>query len=154
MTATERGAEVAAPPVFDHTDPDFMRDIHANLAATRSECPVVHSPRFGGFYAVLDHADVAHAANDYERFTPTGGITIPKFELPTRSLPLESDPPEHGLYRRVLQPFFTMRRVASMEADVRKVVVEHVQRFRHDGATDLLSALATPIPGQKESSAV
>ncbi len=146
MSATDVGPEVVAGPVFDHTDPEFMADIHARLAATRGECPVVHSPRFGGFYAVLNHADVADAANDYERFSPTGGITIPKFELPTRSLPLESDPPEHGLYRRVLQPFFTMRRVAEMETNVRQVVVDHIERFRHDGSTNFMTSLATPIP--------
>jgi cytochrome P450 len=103
MTVDEVSTEVGPAPVFDHTDPAFMADIHGKLAEIRETCPVVHSPLFGGFYAVLDHADVAMAANDYERFTPTGGSTIPKFELPTRSLPLESDPPEHGSMCR-MQP--------------------------------------------------
>ncbi|GAA0985687.1 cytochrome P450 [Acrocarpospora macrocephala] len=132
--------------VFDHTDPEFMADVYTTVGELREKCSVVHSPRFGGFYAVTGHADVADAANDHHRFTPTGGITLPKVQLPTRSLPLESDPPEHGAYRRIIQPFFTLRRVAGMEDQVRRVVVEHIERFRHDGSVDLLKALALPVP--------
>jgi cytochrome P450 len=132
--------------VFDHTDADFMSDVYVTLGALRGTCPVMHSPRFGGFYAVTGHADVAAAANDYKHFTPTGGITIPAVERPVRSLPLESDPPEHGIYRRIIQPFFTPRRVTDLEDRVRQVAVAQIERFRNSGSIDLMKELAMPVP--------
>jgi cytochrome P450 len=140
MTAAEEQA------VFDHTDAVFMSDVYATLGELRDACPVVHSPRFGGFYAVTSHADVADAAHDYTRFTPTGGITIPAVERPVRSLPLESDPPEHGIYRRIIQPFFTLRRVADLEDRVRQVAITQIDRFRDGGNVDLVKELAMPVP--------
>jgi cytochrome P450 len=134
------------PMVFDHTDAEFSADAYTNVAELRAVCPVIHSPRHGGFFAVTSHADVADAANDYQRFTPTGGITLPKVQLPVRSLPLEADPPEHGIYRRILQPFFTLRRVGDMEDRVRPVVVDHIESFREAGHAELVQQLANPVP--------
>jgi cytochrome P450 len=131
---------------FDHTDAEFCADAYTNVAQLRAACPVIHSPRHGGFFAVTGHADVADAANDYHRFTPTGGITLPRVQLPVRSLPLEADPPEHGMYRKVLQPFFTLRRVADMADQVRPIVVDHIESFRGAGRADLIQQLANPVP--------
>ena len=132
--------------IFDHTDAVFCADVYTKVANMRKNCPVVHSPRHGGFFAVTGHADVADAAHDYQRFTPTGGITLPKVQLPVRSQPLESDPPEHGSYRRVLQPFFTLRRVAGMHAQLRSVIVDHIEAFQDAGHADLVQQLANPVP--------
>src|SRR6202012_3579487 len=97
---------------FDHTDPDAAQDIYRLLAASREECPVLHSSHHGGFWALSRFADVTAAANDHAHYTTREGVTVPPLGLPTGSVPLTTDPPEHKFSRRALQPFFTPAAVA------------------------------------------
>lgn len=131
---------------FDHTDPVAAQDIYRTLATAREECPVLHSSHHGGFYALTRYADVTRAANDHVHFTTTKGVTVPPLGLPTASVPLTTDPPEHKNYRRALQPFFTPPAVAAMESGIRRVVVEHVEAFATRGRADLVAELAGPVP--------
>ena len=60
----------------------------------RDACPVHHSDElFGGFWAVVGHKDLVRAAMD----TSTFSNVVPLFS--TRRPPLESDPPEHSIFR-------------------------------------------------------
>src|SRR6476620_7059486 len=70
-------------------------------------CPVAHIPAGsvpgGGkidYWGILSYEEVAKAATDFGTFssvTPEDGPRI---------LPLQSDPPEHGHYRRGLNRYF------------------------------------------------
>ena len=60
----------------------------------------------GGFWAVLDHDLLVQAA----LATDTFGNVVPFFS--TRRPPLESDPPEHTFYRRLLNRYFSRERLA------------------------------------------
>ena len=59
-----------APPSvdFDHHSPEFHANRTAEWAAMR-ECPVAHNPRFGGFWVVSGHPEVAEVARDAETFS-------------------------------------------------------------------------------------
>jgi cytochrome P450 len=131
---------------FDHTDPVAAQDVYAVLADVRESCPVLHGTNHGGFWALTRYADVIAAANDHERFTTRQGVTIPPLGLPTASVPLTTDPPEHKGYRRALHPFFTPKAVAALEPTIREVVVEHVESFAARGRVDLVRDLAGPVP--------
>jgi cytochrome P450 len=131
---------------FDHTDPVAAQDIYATLSVERERCPVLHSEKHGGFWGFTRYADVVHAANDHEHFTTTEGVTVPALGLPTASVPLTTDPPEHKLYRRALQPYFTPPAVAALEGKIRDVVVEHVEAFADRGHADFVREFAGPVP--------
>jgi cytochrome P450 len=107
---------------------------------------VLHSSRHGGFWAFSRFADVTGAANDHVHYTTREGVTVPPLGLPTGSVPLTTDPPEHKFYRRALQPFFTPAAVAGLEEPIRKVVVERIESFAADGHADLVAELAGPVP--------
>ena len=131
---------------FDHTDPVAAQDIYGLLAARREHCPVLHSSHHGGFWAFSRFADVTSAANDHVHYTTREGVTVPPLGLPTASVPLTTDPPEHKFYRRALQPFFTPAAVAALEDPIRAVVVERIESFAADGHADLVAELAGPVP--------
>jgi cytochrome P450 len=131
---------------FDHTDPVAAQDIYRLLASSRERCPVLHSSHHGGFWAFSQFADVTGAANDHVHYTTREGVTIPPLGLPTGSVPLTTDPPEHKFYRRALQPFFTPTAVAELEGPIRAVVIERIESFAADGHADLVAELAGPVP--------
>jgi cytochrome P450 len=131
---------------FDHTDPVAAQDIYRVLASSREQCPVLHSSHHGGFWAFSQFADVTGAANDHVHYTTREGVTVPPLGLPTGSVPLTTDPPEHKYYRRALQPFFTPTAVAQLEGPIRAVVVELIESFAADGHADLVAELAGPVP--------
>ena len=131
---------------FDHTDPVAAQDIYRLLASSREQCPVLHSSQHGGFWAFSQFADVTGAANDHVHYTTREGVTVPPLGLPTGSVPLTTDPPEHKFYRRALQPFFTPAAVAGLEDPIRAVVIERIESFAADGHADLVAELAGPVP--------
>jgi cytochrome P450 len=131
---------------FDHTDPVAAQDIYRQLASSREQCPVLHSSRHGGFWAFSRFADVTGAANDHLHYTTREGVTVPPLGLPTGSVPLTTDPPEHKLYRRALQPFFTLAAAAKLEGQIREVVVTRIESFAATGHADLVAELAGPVP--------
>jgi cytochrome P450 len=135
-------------PPFDYRDPDIRANEDDYLARQRQVCPVMRSDEFGGFWALTKFADIAEAAHDHEHFTTTVGPTIPLFGRPYGSKPLTSDPPEHGKYRSILQPFFSPRAIAGMEPIIRELVQEHIAGFVEDGHADLMKVLGEPIPAQ------
>jgi cytochrome P450 len=131
---------------FDHTDPVAAQDIYRLLASSREHCPVLHSSHHGGFWAFSQFADVTGAAKDHLHYTTREGVTVPPLGLPTGSVPLTTDPPEHKFYRRALQPFFTPTAVAELEDPIRAVVAERIESFADSGHADLVAELAGPVP--------
>lgn len=57
------------------------------------------------------------------------------------------DPPEHGLYRRMLISDFAVRRIRSMRPDIERIVHGFIdEMLAEDPPVDLVSRLALPVP--------
>jgi cytochrome P450 len=104
---------------FDPLVPDTVRDPHALYREMRAHCPVVHSDRFGGFWAITKYEDVLRVLTESETFITSVQNIVPKIAFTGRRPPLHLDPPEHTVYRRVLNPLMSAVRVASVEPIVR-----------------------------------
>jgi cytochrome P450 len=61
-------------------------------------------------------------------------------------IPLQVDPPEHAKYRRILDPLFTPREMASREPAVTALVNEMIDRFADRGECDFHAEFAVPLP--------
>lgn len=135
-------------PPFDYRD-EAIRVREADyFREQREKCPVMHSSEFGGFWALTKFDDIAAAAHDHEHFTTTDGPTIPSFGRPYASKPLTSDPPEHGKFRRILQPYFTPAAVQAMEPLVREIVTGKVAGLSDRNAADFMVELGYPVPAE------
>ncbi len=144
---TEYAAFEPSPP-FDYRDESIRVREEDYFRDQREKCPVMHSSEFGGFWALTKFDDIATAAHDHERFTTTDGPTIPSFGRPYASKPLTSDPPEHGKFRKILQPFFTPGAVQAMEPLVREIVTDRIAALAGRTAADFMVELGYPVPAE------
>jgi cytochrome P450 len=126
-------------PIESATD-DRASSVYGPL---REACPVAYSDAmYNGFWAVFRHADLVSVALD----TATFSNVLPLYT--TRRPPLESDPPEHSIFRRLMNPYFSKERIAELETVVRGFAVEMLEKVIEDGEADLASTLTYPLPSR------
>ncbi|HEY6793342.1 MAG TPA: cytochrome P450 [Kineosporiaceae bacterium] len=60
---------------------------------------------------------------------------------------LSADPPDHTRLRRLLTPFFTVRRMRRLEPRIAEIVTAHLDAMERSGPpVDLVEAFALPVP--------
>jgi cytochrome P450 len=133
---------------FDHWSSKMAYSPYDVWARMRNECPVAHTDAHDGFFVLTRYADVFAAALATGTFSSDGdglGVAIPPQEL--RPLyPIDLDPPEHSKYRHMLNPFFSMRTVATMEDSIRELARELISAFPVSGVFDIAAAFTLPLP--------
>lgn len=98
---------------------------------------------------ILRHADVRAAAKDWETFSSDAPFRVP---IPSeeevrsvRQLPIETDPPEHSDYRKIVEPFFER----SKTPEVIEKVTALIGRFLTDsfkrGSVEIVNEFALPV---------
>ena len=122
---------------FDHADPAY----NANAPEVWKElrevgCPVAHSERYGGMWVPLTHDTVNAVAYDTDNFTSRsvvvsvgrpGDLAMP---APIGGAPpITSDPPFHGMARRLLLPAFAPKQIEPWEPEVRRLCRELLGRL-------------------------
>lgn len=112
-------------------------------ARLREDCPVALGKDAWGmerFWSVMRYRDVQAVARD------TGSFTNANSRLEIRRMPLESDPPEHGQIRRLLNPLLQPKAVSRRSDGIRGVVREHLGPMVLGGGGDAIALLARPVP--------
>jgi cytochrome P450 len=133
-------------PVLDDDpfDTSVLTAPYAFHRRLRRTGPVVLLPRYG-VYAMGRYADVRAALTDEETFVSGRGAGLTDFarEKPWRppSLLLETDPPDHTVFRTVMNRVIAPRTVralrAAFEPEAERLAGELVARGRFDAVTDL-----------------
>lgn len=135
--ADERPVDAARPFTKTAEDPT------AFYASLRETCPVSWVSERTRYWALTRHEDIVQAAMQPEVFA--SGLAP---RLHVRSVPLESDPPEHAQIRRVLQAYFLPARMATFEATSRAIVRELLEPLLAEGGGDLARGLTQPLTTQ------
>jgi cytochrome P450 len=102
-----------------------------------------------GFWALTKHADISVASRDFGRFTASRGIRIEQMapdELEARRTMMEFDPPEHARLRRLVQPGFTPKVVATYEIAFRILAGDVLDRVLSLGRFDFVTEIARELP--------
>jgi len=108
-----------------------------------SRCPISRTEGvFGGFWSIVGFDQLCQAAEDPATFSNV----VPLFS--TRRPPLESDPPEHTQYRRLLNPQFSAEVLASVEPRIRSYTQEMLQPLVTRGSADFAAELSHPLPAR------
>jgi cytochrome P450 len=76
------------------------------------------------------------------------GGSGPSFGSPRPVIPLDLDGPEHTKYRKLLDPVFSARSVASLAPAIRRLTNELIDGFVDRGQTELFSELCVPLPSR------
>lgn len=61
-------------------------------------------------------------------------------------IPVQIDPPDHTWYRALLNPLFSPRRMAALDADVRSQAAHLIEKFKDRGECDFMRDFAVPFP--------
>jgi cytochrome P450 len=117
---------------------------HAHL---RQTCPVAWSDQFGGFWSLFKYDDVVAAARDSDTFLSSVQVNIPSLQSEPR-IPLQSDPPEHTIYRKLLQTYFHHERLGALEPKIRAEAAELLQPLLDVGHGDVHAQLTYPLPSR------
>jgi cytochrome P450 len=126
------------PETFDSPQDDYRE--------LRKGCPVAHSDAWGGFWALMKHADVAAAAADSDTFITSKQNVVPKVAFTGRRPPLHLDPPEHTPYRRALNPLLSERRVQLFEPKVRQICARLIDAMVAKGSGDICQDFSARMP--------
>jgi cytochrome P450 len=131
---------------FDPLAPEDFDSPHADYARLRRECPVAHSNAWGGFWALMKHADVIRAATDSDTYITSKQNVVPKVAFTGRRPPLHLDPPEHTPYRRAISPLLAPQRVARFEPEIRSISRELLGRMVAQGGGDICEEFFSRMP--------
>jgi len=130
-------------------DPDLPEDFdsaHKDYARLRAECPVAHTDRLGGFWALTRYDDVQKAASDPRTFTTTVQNVIPKVAFTGRRPPLHLDPPDHTPYRRALNPLLSLERSEALAPRTRELARELLAPMVAKGGGDICAQFSSYLP--------
>jgi cytochrome P450 len=98
---------------------------------------------------ILRHEAVRVAARDWKTFSSDAPFRVP---IPSeedvrsvRQLPVETDPPDHTEYRKIVEPFFQRAKDPSMIRQVEQLMDEMVSEALARGTVEVVREFALPI---------
>jgi cytochrome P450 len=150
-------AENGSRPIidFDHHTAEYREGWMELYADLRQRCPIGYSERYGGFWLPTTYEDVCRVAKDDATFAsdfdPDGvrngyqGTNIPRMSN-HRVFPMEADPPEYLIYRRLLNPFFAPNVADDLEPFVVELTNAFLDRVIERGEMDFVLDFANPVP--------
>ncbi|WP_235660301.1 cytochrome P450 [Mycolicibacterium gilvum] len=131
---------------YDHYDPQFALDPHADYTALRAKCPVAHTDNYGGFYVITKYEDISAVLLNAQVFSSWPADTPPTPGHTRALIPLEVDPPEHRRYRTIIDPLFRPKAIEHIADEVRRYAAELVDTMVAKREFDFMTEFAEPYP--------
>ena len=98
---------------------------------------------------ILRHHQVRAAAKDWKKFSSDAPFRIPipsEEDVRTmRQLPIETDPPEHTGYRKIVEPFFKRAKSPEVISKVEQLVAELLQHSIERDSVEIVREFALPL---------
>ncbi|MCW2495321.1 cytochrome P450 [Jatrophihabitans sp.] len=132
---------------FDHHSSTFAARAFEISDTLLAECPVSWSEHYGGFWVVADYDHVTEAFRDHESFSSAKGASVPDLSFGSTHLPTTLDPPEHHVFRKYLNPWFTLEAMRKREPQMRELIRELIEGLAAKGTWDFVPDLADIMPG-------
>jgi cytochrome P450 len=140
------GEDLAAQ--MDHHSDFFREHIYQVYEELRPQCPMVHSQKWGGFWAFLDYDDVYDAEQVSEIFSSKPGREVPAAGNTFPFIPIDYDPPLVQDYRKIALSFFSPGAAKALEPTLRRLATELIDDFIESGEADIVRQLTTPLPAR------
>ncbi|MGH2686306.1 MAG: cytochrome P450 [Actinomycetota bacterium] len=115
---------------------------HAGYAWMRDQGGVYHD-ELNGVWGIASYEAVLAASRDPSTFSNAGGI---RPNIGPLAMMIDMDDPAHRERRKLVNRGFTPRRVRDIEAKVRQVCDELIDRVCERGECDFVRDLAAPLP--------
>lgn len=136
----------SSPPSNPMADPEGLRNPQPLYKMMREFAPVVTLERSPGQMVtiVAKHEDVLTVLRAPEVFSSNADAVQIGQIRPL--IPLQIDPPDHGKFRKVLDPLFAPKRIAPLEARIRSLVGDMIDAIADDGRANFHTTVAEPLP--------
>ncbi len=145
------------PADFDFFSPEVIESPFEFYQAVRREAPVYHLPGTE-IFMVSRWEDIRQINRDTQTFSnnfqdllkgpdpspEAACIYADGYEQPPTLLTL--DPPEHKVFRSLINKVFSARRVEKMHGYIEEVVDELIDTFIDKGECEFVKDFATPLP--------
>ncbi|MCC6535307.1 MAG: cytochrome P450 [Burkholderiales bacterium] len=122
-------------PDWTPTADDVLRDARTAYDEMRERCPIAYSELM--HWSLFRHEDVSRVLHDHASFSNAVSAHV--------SVPHGIDPPEHGAYRRIIDPYFAPERMTAFEPICKEIVVELVQAALVRGEVEMMADVALPF---------
>jgi len=126
----------------DHIEPDWdpraeevLRDQRAAYDEMRERCPVAYSEFMQ--WSLFRHEDIVRVLHDHNSFSNAVSQHL--------SVPNGMDPPEHTVYRRIIDPYFAPARIDAFEPTCREIVADQVRNMIPSSEVELMADFALPF---------
>lgn len=141
---------MAGPLVYNPYAFTVHDDPYETYRRLRDEAPAYWNPDLS-FWALSRFDDVLAAFRDYGTYSSAGGVALEARRPIDRANPvfqqlIEIDPPEHTALRALVSRVFTVRRVAAMEDEVRRIVNRYIDTVIESGHAELMADVAGCFP--------
>ena len=124
--------------------PELTRHPQPTYKMLRDSAPVMRVDGIGVLVSTWELVDeVLHNPALYSSALASG---ILKNDRPL--IPLQVDPPEHGKFRKILDPLFAPRRMKALEASIETLVNQLVDGFIGRDEIDFAKEFSVPFPTQ------
>jgi cytochrome P450 len=133
---------------WDPFDTALRDDPYPLWKRLRDEAPLYRNDRHD-FWVLSRFADVEAAHKDHKTFSSAHNTTI-EMMVPAPNVDtgmfISLDPPTHTQYRGLVSRAFTPRRIAAIEADIRRIACELLDRQAGAGGFDYVQDFAAVLP--------
>lgn len=128
---------------FDPADPRVQADLHGAYRRLRDEFPVYRHPG-GRLFALSRYEDVEWAFGEPELFA-SSGVDESKELLP---MMIYMEPAQQSPLRALVSRAFTPRRIAGLEAQIRRTTRELFDGWSGEDCGDLMRDVALQLPNR------
>jgi cytochrome P450 len=125
-------------PDWNPTSAEMLRDQRAAYDEMRHRCPVAYSEFMG--WSLFRHEDVMRVLLDHETFSSAVSQHL--------SVPSGMDRPEHTAYRRIIEAYFSGKRMEAFEPTCRGIAAKLVQGVCARKDVEFIAEAAMPFAVQ------
>lgn len=126
---------------WDPRSDGVLDDQIASYDEMRRRCPIAHSEYLN--WSLFRHQDVLRVLNEHQTFSNAVSSHL--------SVPNGMDPPQHTLYRQIIEPYFNAQRMEAFEPVCRNIAVNLVDNLPTVGEIEFMSAFAEDFALQVQS---
>ena len=121
-------------------------DVHAAWKCVQDQSPTLFwTPRNGGHWVATRATDIEQMYSDPEGLSSTTDA-LPRGAAPFPRPPVETDPPDHAAFRRIIQPEFNPREIRRFEREARRISIELIEGFKAQGGCEFNRDFAKHMP--------
>lgn len=114
---------------------EVLCDQIAAYDSMRERCPVAYSEFLQ--WSLFRHEDIWRVLHDPETFSSSVSRHV--------SVPNGMDPPEHTIYRRIIEPYFAPEKMDVFEPACRAIITELLDIALASGRIEVMTGLALPF---------